>query len=70
MQNFLIVEEINFVESFEQTFDLSDLVIDLNRKIIHHKKILIVVVKQNKYDFNTINIDSSDIKKSRKLIFR
>ena len=52
VQNFLIIKEIDFIESFEQTFDLFDLAIDLNMKIIYHKKVLIVAVKQNKYDFN------------------
>ena len=63
VKDFLIVEKIDFVESFEQTFDLSDLVIDLSKNIVHYKKILIVAVKQSKYDFNTINIDSNDIDK-------
>ena len=64
VQNFLIVEEIDFIESLEQTSDLSVLVIDLNMKIAHYKKILIITVKQSKYDlFDTMNIDSRDIDK-------
>ena len=63
VKDFLIVERVDFVESFKQTFDLFNLVMNLNKNIIHYKKVLIVAVKQSKYGFDTINIDSSDINK-------
>ena len=64
MQNFLIVEKSDFVKNLTQALNLFDFVISLNIKIDYHKKILIVVVKQNKYDFDIMNIDSSDIDKT------
>ena len=63
VRSFLIIEKIDFIGNLEQTFNLLDLVIDLSKNIIHHKKVLIVIVKQSKYDFDTININLNDIDK-------